>query len=248
MKFTLPLVASLALLSQFDTQAAVIYSQAFTGAPASGLNATTVSTSSGTLGGTAGATWNANTNFNANGTLAATTRSMALLSFAPQSGFEYELSATVSLTGGFFGIGFCDVISFTGGATNNDRMITGSATNYGMMFMNAAVAPVAYSTYSSGANLLDTNVTLPAALPSYDLKITLDTTAANWAVKYYINGTAVNTFTHVGSTPIDSIGFTAGNATTATTFSNFKLQTIPEPSAALLGCLGLLGMLRRRSS
>lgn len=251
-----PLV-SLSLLAATSSQAAIIYSQAFdAGSPAS-IKDTAVSTSSGTLGGTSGATWTANTGFQSNGTLSATTRSMALLAFTPTVGQIYELSMTVdNLASGFLGIGYADNASFTGGATqvtNNDRMITGTAVNYGMMFLNPfqlGSNGMAYTNYSSGASVLDSNLFLPGTVniagPN-TLRIVLNTTDSNWTTEYFINNTSVEFFTHAGAlTGIDSVGITAGNASTATTFSDFKLQTIPEPATTLLGGIGLLGLLRRR--
>lgn len=248
--------ASLLLLSTLS-QGAIIYSQAFDAGSPTSIKDTAVSTSSGTLGGTAGATWLASTNYQTNGTLSATTRSMALLAFSPTVGEIYELSMTVdNLASGFLGIGFADNVSFTGGATqttNNDRMITGNAVNYGMMFLNPfqlGSNGMAYTNYSSGSSSLDANLflseTVGVAGP-YTLKIVMNTTATNWTTEYFIDNTSVEFFTHAGAlTSIDSVGITAGLATTATTFSDFKLQTIPEPATTLLGGLGLLGLLRRR--
>jgi hypothetical protein len=254
------LIATSALgLATSSSQAVVLYSQPFSAASAQ-LNGTAVA------GGTLSSNWKASGLFMTNGTLSATTRSMALLSFTPSSGNIYELSMTVgNLSSGFLGIGFCDDISFTAGNTaggnttgnnNTDRMINGNAINYGMMFLNPsalATTGMGYSTYSSSINILDTNVSLGAGTINdpgpYNIKILMDTTGANWTTEYFVDNVSVRFFTHAGAlTNIDSVGINAGNATTATTFSNFQLQTIPEPGASLLGGVGILALLRRRRS
>jgi hypothetical protein len=47
-------------------------------------------------------------------------------------------------------------------------------------------------------------------------------------------------------TSFDTVVFKAGATTTFTEFDNVRLSVIPEPSAALLGGLGLLALFRRR--
>lgn len=238
-------------LGTASANAVVLYSQPFDSVTPLNLHGTTVA------GGTLSNTWNASTFYQTNGTLSATSRSMALLDFTPAVGNIYELTMTVgSVASGFIGIGFADDVSFVGGVgygTNNDRMITGSATNYGMMFLNPsflATTGMAYSTYSSGNSLLDTNASLGAGTVNdpgpYTMKIVMDTTAANWTTEYFVDNVSLRFFTHVGAlTNIDSVGINTGNATTATTYSNFQLQTIPEPGAALLGGFGMLVLVRR---
>jgi len=159
------------------------------------------------------------------------------------------------------GIGFADDVSFAKGNTNNDRMITGNAVNYGMMLLNPfelATNGMAFATYSSANNILDNNAFLGAPADGETppavgagpntLKIVMNTTGTNWTTEYFVNGVSKRFFEHTGAlSNIDSVGINTGLATTATTFSDFQLQTIPEPgSLALLGLGGLTIMIRRR--
>ena len=93
---------------------------------------------------------------------------------------------------------------------------------------------------------------LDATAPS-TLRITLDTTGGpgNWAASYFV-GDGSGGFTPLGSVAdlnavtIGSVGIGVYNADGAANFQSFELSVIPEPSAAFLGGLGLLGLLRRR--
>ncbi len=249
---TLVVFGIVSVLAVSSAKADIIYSQAFDAATPAQLHGSTVT------GGTE--VWNANTLFQTDGTLSGLTRSMALLPFTPVGGEIYELSMDVTnLESGFMGIGFADEISFAGGNANADRMITGSAVNYGMMFLNPfqlSTNGMAFSTYSSGSNIMDSNVFLTGTVNDsgpFSLKIVMDTTDTNWTTEYFIDGDSKNFFTHVGAlTNIDSVGINTGLATDATTFSNFQLQTlsaIPEPSSlAMFALSGLVILARRRRS
>ncbi len=64
-------------------------------------------------------------------------------------------------------------------------------------------------------------------------------------VKMYVNGSLTNTFTGLNLDGTDQfISFHARE--TVTYIDNLSITAIPEPSAALLGGLGLLALLRRR--
>jgi hypothetical protein len=62
-----------------------------------------------------------------------------------------------------------------------------------------------------------------------------------------LNGQFVTgTFTADATTQVLTVGYTSGEFATASALTIGEITVIPEPSAALLGALGLLGLLRRR--
>lgn len=68
---------------------------------------------------------------------------------------------------------------------------------------------------------------------------------ANDIVKMYVGGSLTNTFTGLNLDAADQyISFHANNV--VANIDNLSIATIPEPSAALLGGLGVLALLRRR--
>lgn len=68
---------------------------------------------------------------------------------------------------------------------------------------------------------------------------------SNDIVKMYVNGSLTNTFTGLNLDASDQyISFHAGN--TVANIDNLTITAIPEPSAALLGGLGVLALLRHR--
>lgn len=87
------------------------------------------------------------------------------------------------------------------------------------------------------------------------MRILLDTTAGsgNWTVTWLAKLTTDTSYTTVrpladalNEANYTSVGFAFSSATVDGTLQSFSLTQIPEPSAALLGGLGLLAMLRRR--
>jgi hypothetical protein len=72
-----------------------------------------------------------------------------------------------------------------------------------------------------------------------------DSNGASDIVKMYVNGSLTNEFTGLNLDATDQfISFHANN--TAANIDNLSITAIPEPSAVLLGGLGLLALLRRR--
>lgn len=72
-----------------------------------------------------------------------------------------------------------------------------------------------------------------------------DSNGANDIVKMYVNGSLTNEFTGLNLDATDQfISFHANN--TVANIDNLSITAIPEPSAALLGGLGLLALLRRK--
>ena len=87
-----------------------------------------------------------------------------------------------------------------------------------------------------------------------DMRIVLDTTGGtgSWTATWYAKRPADGSYTEVRSSTtlpaedIDSVGLAVSNTGISGTIESFSLNVIPEPSAALLACLGLIGLLRRR--
>ena len=72
-----------------------------------------------------------------------------------------------------------------------------------------------------------------------------DSNGANDIVKMYVNGSLTNEFTGLNLDATDQfISFHADK--TVANIDNLSITAIPEPSAALLGSLGLLALLRRK--
>ena len=75
------------------------------------------------------------------------------------------------------------------------------------------------------------------------------TTATTGSYKFLVNGIELTTRNYAfdtGGTDGEVNFQTITNATGSGFYDNFSLTTVPEPSAALLGGLGLLALLRRR--
>jgi hypothetical protein len=148
------------------------------------------------------------------------------LAFTPQSGFVYDLTATINVTAAnasWLGVGFLK---------NNDA--------YG--FFGSPNTPTALRTtgwqiWPQTANYTST---------SNDILIRLDTTADQWTTSMYQGGTQMgSTFTYTTNPTITRVGFVS-EGTAVGSVSAFQLTAVPEPTAALLGTLGMLALLRRR--
>jgi hypothetical protein len=160
---------------QLKAGATVIYSQTFAGS----LVGTTPTTGSGTWAGT-------NIIMSGNTTGAGGAVS---LPFTPQSGFVYELTATIDVTaanGSWLGVGFLE---------NNDT--------YG--FFGSQITPTALRTSGwqtwagPGANYTQT---------SNEVLIQLDTTGAQWTVAMFQGGVQMgDTYTYTTNPTINHVGF-----------------------------------------
>jgi hypothetical protein len=230
----------------------ILYSQAFTGGTADPLNGTTVE--AGTLSGD----WIAGDVFQLDGTTVdAGRRTSALLPFAITEGEIYELTVTASIDGAsnqFLGLGFADNIAFTGGAQNDANQFRlagtvaqGVVAGYAWMFSAPETGQAVSAFDGDGIN----NGVVSGSLISTDtptMKIILDASdSVNWTTEYYYNGSLIGSSSQAKAfyANVDSVGLTVGNATGS--FSDFKLEVVPEPgSLALLGLGGLMVLRRRR--
>ena len=214
------ILALTATLSCGNAFAAVIYSQTFTGGAVT-LAGTTTTTGGGTWTG-AGANI-----INLDGNTTAGAGGAVSLAFTPQNGFVYDLTATINVTaanGSWLGVGFLE---------NNDA--------YG--FLGSPKTPTALRTggwqtwAGPGANYTQT---------SNDVLIRLDTTASQWTATFFQGGDLMgDTYTYTTNPTITRVGFVS-EGTAVGSVSAFQLTAVPEPTAALLGTLGMLALLRRR--
>jgi hypothetical protein len=242
MKFPTLLASSFLLLPVTVSHGAtVIYSDDFSGLASADLR--------GTMPDVGGGTWLGTNNFNADGSVTAGAGSITL-PFSPVAGNIYELSANLTFTTNdtsWIGVGFADASATWTGlpALGNGNRFTGAViTGYSWM-ISAPTAGQSGFRGNGGTNAAVENPGVEVFSSSVLLTITLDTTAANWQTSYYVNSALLGTTTAVGAQPIDAVGFSVFNGALGSV-DNFLLTSIPEPSAALLGAAGLLGLLRRR--
>jgi hypothetical protein len=159
--------------------ATVIYQQNFAGG-----NAPLVGTSSTTGGGT----WAGANLINLGGNSTGVDGAVSL-PFTPQSGFVYDLTATIDVTaanGSWVGVGFLE--------SNNAYGFFGSPTT------PTALRTSGWQTYAGpGANYTQT---------SNEVLIRLDTTGAQWTVAMFQGGVQMgDTYTYTTNPAINHVGF-----------------------------------------
>ena len=203
--------------------AAVIYSQTFTGGTGA-LAGTTSTTGNGT--------WTPDIAIssvvNRNGITTAQYGSISL-AFTPQSGFVYDLTATINVTAAnssWLGVAFLQ--------DNNPYGFFGTKTT------PAALRTDRWQIWPQAANY---------NLSSNDVLVRLDTTAAQWTVAHFQGGVQMgDTYTYTSGNPtINWVGIVT-EGTAVGSVSAFQLSAVPEPStyAMLLGGILNLSLIRRR--
>jgi len=214
----LALVAMAALvLASTSANAAVIYSDDFSGSGAAELNGTTPDVTTG------GATWVATSNYKADGSFTLANNATMTLAFTPVDGLVYTLDAQIEDLGGShwaqfgFGNGQPTTTLWSGRAWDLLR-VAGDTGN-------------AHATVQSGfgglANWSDLGLLRYA--DDLDVRIVLDTTGGtgNWTATYYAKPGNVGTYTEVRSAvtltdeTIDSVGFSTFNAANEGKFNSF---------------------------
>lgn len=171
----------------------------------------------------------------------------AFLAFTPLAGNVYTLSATMTVptggnTAGWVALGFAATNTTTGSFWAN-----GTAPWLLWRPANATNANQVVTWLGPGTST--TTPTNSASEGAYTgtqtFSIVLDTTATAWTTEWFINASSVRTETYGTNPTIGHVGFGRENGIT-TAIDNFSLTVVPEPSAALLGGLGLIALLRRR--
>jgi hypothetical protein len=261
-----------------------IYFESFSGSTEN-LHGTTPETTSAFAGGTLGATWRAGGNLNGNGIvvddLGGTGNNVAagtaLLPFVPQQGYLYTLSANIYGDSGtvnrWLGLGFVQGVNSTWNVNPEASTSAWTSAGFNPTFWSISIkGSTSASTDNSftgpGANnlavdgvamLSDSGNPSPFPSKSADsLKITLDTSNAEWHVAWHFDDVLVRStaFSSVfaGTNAINYVGFSSAGRVdiVGITIDNFTLTAIevPEPSAYALAGFGLLAVLtlRRRWS
>ena len=176
----------------------------------------------GTTSTTGGGTWTGDNIINRDGALVGGWGAVSL-AFTPSSGLVYELTATIpsQYWGSWIGVGFLPDNSLYGWSPSNPVALRTAGWQIWPQAVNAS------------------------ALTSNDVLIRLDTTGAQWKTAMYQGGVQIgSTFTYTTNPTITRVGFVSDGS--GGQVSAFQLTAVPEPTAALLGTLGMLALLRRR--
>jgi hypothetical protein len=259
-------VATIALNAQLHA-VTVIFEQDFTpGAGTAGLNGT-----SPTIGAN---NWVAAPNFQADGDFAEVGGGSATIAFTPADGLVYTLDASFRNLAGTATVGAPEqdwiALGFASGQSastgNNFRFIQTTVIGKAWMLYrganttgtlpNGTQVGSATSGTNGGAgsaNWSDAGLSTTFG-GDIDLRVVLDTTggAGNWTATWFAKLPASGSYTEVRAETvlvneaINSVGVAISNTGFDGDMTRFRLTAVPEPSAALLGGLGLLAMLRRR--
>jgi hypothetical protein len=200
--------------------AAVIYSQDFP------LDGNPLLGTTSTVGG---GTWSGNNLFNIAGYTSGTGGAIAL-AFTPQSGYIYDLTATINIAndnGSWIGAGFLSTINDAYGFTGTPNS-SAAIRNDG-----------SWTAFPGGGT----------GITSTDLRIRLDTTGSQWVSSFYQGGVQMGSaYTYTSGNPtINYVGFVS-EGTAEGSVSAFQLTAIPEPStyALVIGGIATLLFSRRR--
>ncbi|WFB36850.1 PEP-CTERM sorting domain-containing protein [Kiritimatiellota bacterium B12222] len=213
-------------------RAEILYSEDFEGT--GGLNGTTPDTRSGDFGSSDTAVWEASTAFDAAGDIRTSRAQSASLTFVPQTGKIYELSADFDGTNpssyhptAQISLGFSQSASTTENFNKNN----------GQPWMHInSISGANEGGYKPGDG--STGGTFATTTTWMNLKILLDTQDTFWTVKWYLNDTQVGTHTYTDNPTINYVGF-AGSQNARGKIDNFQLAVIPEPGSLALLALAL---------
>jgi hypothetical protein len=203
------------------------------------LHTSSPDTALGSYGGTAGATWTAAESIALTGTDAPFSgNALAYLPFIPESGHIYTLTM-VANDFSWGAVGFTTTATPSTGANLNNVEGGGGAPAWILYQNDVANLRVGQGTENSSS----------AGGSGYNtVTLVLDTTGTNWTIQGSMNGTPYGSaYTFATNPVISTVALSAEYGGSGMTVDSFSLTTnIPEPTAALLGGLGMLALLRRR--
>jgi hypothetical protein len=231
------------------TATTVIYQDDFSGTAATGIHGSVPDVRPGSQ------TWSAHAGvtFGPSGgafIAASSTSRNAYLPFTPEAGHLYDLRVTVafattstqtrSMQMGFFG----------SASPLTDSSLTDSASNGPVIFLRNVGTYEARVAGNSSLAGFNGTLTDAAILP-HVLRITLDTSGAQWFMRAYIGDQQIGSGTSFAPKTIGAVGFsvnTSSSINASGTFSNFILtsEVIPEPGSILFGMMSGAALLTRR--
>jgi hypothetical protein len=199
--------------------AQIIYSNAFNGG-AMNINGTAPTMANDFAGGTSSATWNDVLGINntgallANGANSTTLGDSWILPLAPQSGYIYTLTGSLTFTGspgGWVGLGF--------GEYNNVNVSVGTGrfadsfiNGYDWMILTESSGNVQYFSgpRANTPQIYSANGTFAANTPqTISVQVILNTTGSLWSTTAYVNGVQMgSTFTYASNPSIGAVGVT----------------------------------------
>ncbi len=244
-----------------SASAQIIYSNAFNGG-AVDINSqapTYVNPNASLFGGSSGALWDVVTNnpgggvylANQNGTLGSGSESV-LLPFAPQSGYIYTMSASLTFAiqppgSGWGALGFGGNFPPSNGSTSDPRFNQALVSGQPWALLNYQAQGGGAVLFRSTSASVGGHAGLMSSLNTpYTIDFVLDTTAAHWSTALYIDSTLVTNYTWTASNPtIRSIGY-GQTATTAGAYQwnylTLDAEAVPEPATPALIGVGLAVM------
>jgi len=198
--------------------AQIIYSNAFNGA-AVNINGTSPTVAQDFAGGASFARWDDVLGGNNTGALLAsgpnstTLGDSWLLPFAPQPGYVYTLTASLTFTGSpgsWVGLGFAEYAPVN--LSSSSRFADSFVNGYDFMILTESTGNVQYFSGPRGNSpaIYNANGTFTANTPqTISVQVILNTTGSLWSTTAYVNGVQMgSTFTYANNPSIGAVGIT----------------------------------------
>jgi len=205
--------------------AQIIYSNNFALGGTVNISGTAPTVATNFAGGISSATWNDALGYNntgsmlANGNNSTTLGDSWLLPFAPQSGYIYTLTGSLTFTGSpgnWVGLGFAEYapVNLSSGGRFADNFVNG----YDHIIFTESSGNVQYFSGPRGNSpaIYNANSTFTANTPqTISVQVILNTTGSAWTIAAYVNGVQMSsTFTYASNPSIGAVGITQNSLST----------------------------------